>query len=175
MDKYYYLMSQLPYLNFGEEPSISERYFLDESAKWMSKKDYACLLQVNIRNYLLKDERSIISDFLRKYIEFEYTLRKELSNWRKSRKEGYEYKSIFFSSDFFKESNPLELEKKLLYLRWKFIEENTIENYYDLDAAIAYYLKLQILLRFFSFNKEKGKEKFQKISEVSFDKNSDLI
>jgi len=65
-----------------------------------------------------------------------------------------------------KEGNPLEIEKKLLLLRWNLIEEKQQEHHFDLEFLILYFLKLQILDRLSSFNKEKGQEIFQKISKV---------
>ena len=37
MDKYYFLIAELPTLFFGKEPAITVEYFLAEAEKWMNE------------------------------------------------------------------------------------------------------------------------------------------
>lgn len=164
MDKYYYFVTQLPHLAFGQELQITRRYFLEEARKWLSENDYQCMIQTNINEYSLQS--NISSKLLCNYIIFEYELRKELTFWRTEQKVGRDYKSIIFPSALVKEGNPLEVERNLMFFRWKYIDELETEHYFDLDAIIAYFLKLQILERLFSFDKEKGKAKFTELSSI---------
>ncbi len=170
MDKYYYFVAQLPHLTFNQEMQITRRYFLEEARKWLSENDYQCMIQVNINVYSLQPD--IHSKLLYNYIVFEYDLRKELTFWRTEQKVGREYKSIIFPPALVKEGNPLEVEKSLMFFRWKYIDELEIEHYFDLDIIIAYFLKLQILERLFSFDKEKGKAKFKELSSISEEENN---
>jgi len=62
--------------------------------------------------------------------------------------------------------NPLEIEKRLMRAQWDFLEEQEIGHFFDLDFLIIYYLKLQILERMFSFNKEKGQQNLEAYSLV---------
>lgn len=173
MDKYYYLVSQLPYLQFEQEQPITRRYFLEEARKWLNSDDYECLIQANINEF--SPLENIPSPVLYNYRNFEYRLRKELALWRKAQKEGHEYKSIMFPSSLVKEGDPLEVEKNLLYFRWQFIEEQETGHHFDLDAVVAYFLKLQISERFFVFDKERGREKFKELSTISNENNNSEV
>jgi hypothetical protein len=153
MDKHYYLISQLPMLFFGQKPTISVDRFLEESEKWLSRGEYNLLIRVNITDEVIyKHDPSC----LRKYKLSESRFRKELAEWRKSRKSGQEYKPAGFSLSLVKEGNPLEIEKKLLHMRWKRVEEIEWGHDFDLTFVICYYLKLQLLEKYFEFDKEKG-------------------
>ncbi|MBU2250847.1 MAG: DUF2764 domain-containing protein, partial [Candidatus Omnitrophica bacterium] len=61
-------------------------------------------------------------------------------------------------------SSPLEAERKLLLLRWNFIQEQESGHHFDLTWLILYFLKLQILERLFSFDKDKGLVLFDQLS-----------
>ena len=69
-----------------------------------------------------------------------------------------------------KEGNPLQVEMNLLHFRWKFIEEQEANHYFDLDAVITYYIKLQLLEKLFTFNKTEGQERFKALSSISEEK-----
>lgn len=173
MDKYYYFMAQMPYLQFAQEPKVTHRYFLEEARKWLTGNDYQYVIQANINEYSVR--KDIPSQVLLNYVRFEYDLRRELSLWRAAKKEGHEHKSIMFPASLIKEGNPLEVERNLLHFRWKYIEELEIDHHFDLDAIIAYFLKLQILERLFCFDKEKGKEKFRELSSISKEDNTSEV
>lgn len=163
MDKYYYFVAQLPFLEFGKPLSITREWFLTEAEKWLNKKDFQILHDVNINDFVVKNQDSKL---LKQYKRFEYNIRYELSKLRKARKKGEKYKISALFSKIISENNPLEIERKLLYLRWKFIEEIELGHYFDLEYVVSFYLKMQILERFFSFDKEKGKQKFESLSGV---------
>ncbi|RKY80721.1 hypothetical protein DRQ15_01760 [candidate division KSB1 bacterium] len=163
MDKYYYFVSQLPVLFFDQESYMSTEYFLQEAEKWLSAKDFRTLSAVDINDFSLDKK---CPQVLKQYKQFEFNLRNDLALWRKAQRMGQEYKPVNFPVSVIKEGNPLEIEKKLLLLRWNLIEEKQQEHHFDLEFLILYFLKLQILDRLSSFNKEKGQEIFQKISKV---------
>ena len=164
MDKYYYIVSQLPMLFFDKETFMTIEYFLQESAKWLSSKDYEVLSQVNINDISLKKMGPKV---WLQYSEVEYEFRNDLALWRKSLRVGQEYKPNSFPPSLVKEGNPLEVERRLLKRRWDFIEALEQDHHFDLEFIILYYLKLQILQRLFQFNKEKGMITFQDISRVT--------
>jgi hypothetical protein len=164
MDKYYYIVSQLPMLFFDKETSITIEYFLQESVKWLSSKDFMILSQVNISDISFDKKGPKV---WQQYREFEYEFRNELALWRKSLRVGQEYKPISFPLSLVKEGNPLNVEKRLLKRKWDFIKGMEQDHHFDLEFLILYHLKLQILQRLFLFNKEKGMETFQNISRVT--------
>ncbi len=164
MDKYYYTVAQLPALFFNRETSLSIECFLDEAQKWLSVKDYKVLSQIDINDATIEKKQHQV---IKKYKDFESRLRADTAMWRKARKLDQEYKPLNFSTSVLKEGNPLEIETKLMEIRWAYIEEIEQDHNFDLGILILYYLKLQILRRLFTFNKEIGLTKFQKLYEVN--------
>ncbi|MBN2483206.1 MAG: DUF2764 family protein [Candidatus Omnitrophica bacterium] len=164
MAEYYYFAAQLPLLQFKEKSFFSRGSFLDEARKWFSPRDLAAL------------EAADIDDFspspgdpgaLRNYKEFESTLREEVVRYRHAQKNQGDYKPQGDTAAIILEGDPLEKETNLLRVRWDFIEEFEQGHYFDLAFFIAYFLKLQIVERLETFNKEQGKEKFTQICEVT--------
>ncbi len=163
MDKYYYFVAQLPLLFFDKEPLLKIEYFLEEGEKWLSRRDLAILTKVDINDTTIcKDDPIVLKDYKRS----EKLLRIDLMEWRKAKKINQEYKTISFPVSTIKDGNPLQVEKNLMLLRWNFIEEKESDHHFDLDYIILYYLKLQLLRRIKSFDKEKGLEKFKQFTEI---------
>lgn len=163
MDKYYYLVAELPTLFFGKEPGISVEKFLEEAQNWMDGMDYQVLSQVDMNDF---DGKKKINRVYRDYTFFENKIRTDVALWREAQKRDQEYKPSNFPVSMIKEGNPLEIELRFMEMRWQFIDEMEREHHFDLGFLILYYLKLQILRRYFAFNKEHGMEKFQKLCEV---------
>ena len=55
MDKYYYFVSQLPFLTFGQESYIDRERFLDEARKWLSDKDFSMISNVSLNDFYPRD------------------------------------------------------------------------------------------------------------------------
>lgn len=163
MDKYYYLVSQLPVLFFDRENPINIDQFLEEAEKWLSSKDYARLTSVHLTGEIPQKVPSVFALFLETDREF----RRELALWRQSKREGWEYKPQSFPLSLVKEGNPLEVEKKLLKQSWVILEEQEKDHHFDLGILILYYLKLQILEKLAIFNEETGMKHFQEMSRVT--------
>lgn len=163
MDKYYYLVSQLPVLFFDRDNPMRLDTFLEEAAKWLSPKDYSVLTSVHLSGETPKKVPSVFAHFLETNREF----KRELALWRQSKREGWEYKPQSFPLSLVKEGNPLEVEKKLLKQSWMILDEQEKDHHFDLGILILYYLKLQILEKLAIFEEEKGMEHFQKMSRVT--------
>lgn len=159
MDKYYYFVSQLPLLIFGEKAYVGSENFLVEAQKWLSDKDLSAVLKVSINDFYTKGDDN---KTLKKYKDFERSLREEIASFRSKGNQ-----EIGFSNLNLREGTPLETEQRLLLLRWKFIEGLEEGHFFDLDILILYFLKLQVLERLLSFNKEKGIVRFDKLCEVA--------
>ena len=164
MDKYYYLVAQLPLLAYGKEIEISIEYFLIEAKKWMSAKDYSILMHADINEFAVRKRENHV---LAKYKIFESCLREDIASWRDAKKRDIDFKPSNFPVSVVKEGNPLEVELKLMELRWNYLKELEIDHDFDLGFLIIYYLKMQIIQRYLTFNKEKGLIKFQKLYEVN--------
>jgi hypothetical protein len=164
MDKYYYFVSQLPTLFFGKETDMSIKGFLAEAQKWVNEKDYDMLSSVNQAKH---SENKIRNRALKQYDDFESQMRFDIGLWRDALRRDLDYKPASFPVSMLKEGDPLEIEIRLMEKQWAFIDEMEREHHFDIGFLILYFLKLQILSRYFAFNKEVGLHKFQKLYEVS--------
>ncbi|HBY17700.1 MAG: Uncharacterized protein XD77_1308 [Marinimicrobia bacterium 46_47] len=160
MDKYYYLAAQLPLLKPDMDSPPSLRWFLDEARKWLSPRDYLKVASASIRHY---EKPPYGSKTSLQYADFEKKLRRELAGYRKARKEDHEYRLQGFSQNLVKEGNPLEIEKKLILERWAYLDELEFGHYSDVDFLVITALKIQLLERLMSFDKEKGMEIFESV------------
>ncbi len=166
MEKYVYFAAQLPLLFFDKETSFSTEEFLREGRKWLSDAD----LQILSAASLNKSQAEMIDPpVMREYKIYEHALRSELQQYRIARNKRQEYKPSLFPLSVLKEGNPLEVEKKLLRLRWQLIEELAFGHYADIEFLCLYYLRLQILDRLKKFDAEVGKEKFKTYTELAYE------
>jgi len=163
MDKYYYLIAQLPQISFDTGSLFSIRSFLEEAEKWMAARDYRLLRRLRFTEADHQIKGPHVWQEFRKY---ETVFRRELAVWREWRKQGQEYKSLVIPTAFLKEENPLEAEKKLLELRWQFLDDLEKDHHFDLSFLVIYFIKLQILERLSVFNKEEGKNRFLQATEA---------
>ena len=137
---------------------------MSEAEKWMSGGDYSLFCSTDINDF---EQKTSDLGILREYKKFEECLRGNLALLRQG--------SLGKSQELFAEEiksivsdkNPLDAENRLLELRWEFIETKEIGHNFDLELLILYYLKLQILERLFTFDKEKGVKVFDSLCEVA--------
>ena len=99
---------------------------------------------------------------------FELSLREDIKQARIIKRDSLDEKPPRQVRDIFLKANPLEMEKALLEKRWDFIEEIDLDYLFDLNALILYYMKLMILERLSSFNKEEGAHVFENSCEVGY-------
>jgi hypothetical protein len=57
----------------------------------------------------------------------------------------------------------MERERRLDMLRWEFISAKTIFHYFDIDAVLAYMLKLDMVIRWARLDKTAGEQLFRKL------------
>jgi len=164
MDKYYYLISQLPELQFGKSSYMTSERFLEEAGKWLPLRDRKRLENIDFSVY---EPESGDSDTVRLFKAFEEKFRKDLALWREARKKSRDYKPAMFPVSAVREGNPLEKEQSLLRLRWQFISTLEQGHHFDFDYIALYYMKLQIQDRLSLFEPEKGLERFQTLCKVS--------
>lgn len=150
-------------LDFGKDSFINCDSFLTEARKWMSDKDFKMLESVDINDFYQNKKDTAL---VRKYKHFEMSLREDLFFKRKPQELSGQHRIPEVLEPSILEGSPLEVEKKLLRLRWNFIEECAEEHYFDLGFFIFYFLKLQILQKLFIFDKEKGLGAFDRLCEV---------
>ena len=57
----------------------------------------------------------------------------------------------------------VEREKKIDMLKWFWLEENTFFNYFSIEKIFVFMMKLEMIERWVSLDKEKGNELFRKL------------
>lgn len=164
MAGYYYLGAQLPILFFEREPLISLEDFVAEAGKWLDGTDLRALDAAALDETDPAPGRPVV---LERVLEFERDLRGDIEAYRRSVKAGQDYKPVHFPASLVKEGNPLEVEKKLLRLRWDLLSELEVGHFFDIEFVLIYRLKLQILRRLFLFDKPRGVQAFQQLCEVT--------
>ena len=163
MEKYYYFVSELPALMFGQKSSVGCDYFLSEAAKWCTSRDYRLLSQLT----LTADSVEKGPVLLRGYQQFDIKVRQELAAFREAKQKGEDFSSGFLPDSILKEKNPLQREKNLMKYYWDFLDSRESGHYFDFEYLAIYYLKLLILRRLQeTFDKEKGIRVFEDVVSV---------
>ena len=137
--------------------------FLVEAEKWVAGRDYAVLSRVDMNH---TDPQAGDSGIFPRYQAVERSLRNELARWRRTRGTDQEYRPSGFLLSILREGTPLDVERRLLRWRWEFLEDEEQEHHFDLELLIIYFLKLQILRRLLTFDKEAGLKTFQNLCEA---------
>ncbi len=166
MGSYYYLVATLPLLRHDGDLPFSTDFFLERCKAQVSSRDYKTLASVLAG-------RKVSHPFVKKWQAFSLMVKKEL-NEQRSKKLGLSATS--YRNDGDKESriaevvrqalaneNALEAELALLALRWKYLDEISALHYFDVEALLAYAVKLQLLERKSLFTKEEGNAEFKRL------------
>ncbi|NQT23086.1 MAG: DUF2764 family protein [Candidatus Omnitrophica bacterium] len=164
-DKYYYLIASLPYLDFEKDTPITREEFLEESKKWLSAEDFRQLEDVDINDTEIKKDDP---DLIKGWKGFDLELREELARIRQARRNNLNEKIPPSFLEVFNKTTPLLMEKEIQKKRWFFIQELEFGHHFDIGALLVYYLKLQAKERLDSFDRDKGKEVFEEMCEVSY-------
>ena len=177
-----YLMSSLPYLAFentkeakeqilnllhryegSDQKSSSPIDILDnEAGKFLSPKSFEDFQKIDLNSihhtFFHNHTSQVVSDFSKSMLQH----RKALSEWRNPDVEKKSNHADLVS--LLKDLNPLEREEYLLGHQWKILDDLASGHFADLDALIIYKLKLSILMRWWSFDAQKGYDKFIQIT-----------
>jgi len=150
----------------GEKVPISEDHFLQFTEDTMDGKDY----QILLGSRWGRTEPTGLP-FADRILSFEKELRLELAKARISKLQ-FDPPALPASDgrDALLEKvraalaldSPLDGERFLDHLRWSFLEEMGAGHFFDLEALVVYYLKLQLALRQEKFQEKLGQESFAK-------------
>jgi len=168
--EYYYFVSSLPMLSFEDEKiPIKREDFLSDCRRLLSTKDYTLMEKFFGQiDPLIKAG----NDVLDKWLEFEHNLKNEMVFYRCQRlkKDFLSYVRGSRSADPYlvdaiqgalKSSNLFSFEKMMDFVRWEFLEELSLQHYFDFEYLLIYSIKLQILERQAEFNSPRGKDIFE--------------
>ena len=176
MGSYYYLVSQLPYLIFGQPPPMSSYAFKDMAKLNLNGHDSGLLDMVEIDPQPHKEgdapsysepSPSCGSAFIDNWREWERTLRLNLAKQRavKTKRENANIaEAPFIPADAVQAAaravataeSPLEGEMLIDRARWNAIEAFQGIDYFSINSVFAYMLKLLLLERRELFQTETG-------------------
>ncbi len=164
-NRYYYLVSSLPHLEFGTKPVISKQAFFAECGKWLSQKDLN-LLQTADKDIL--ENTPAQPEVLKEWGRADKSLREDLSIAREAKKRSSSEKPPEFAASIFDKENPLLMETEFERKRWAMLDELEFGCYFDVNILVIYLLKLKILERLGMFNKDEGIKAFDNACEVAY-------
>lgn len=165
LNKYYYLISSLPFLKFEDTLAIKRDDFIFQCSKWLSDAQFKMLVDADVNETAITPSDA---EILKEYKRFDLLLREELATVRKARKKGAKEKIPALISSVYADEIPLEMERRLAKIKWDFLDEKEFGFHFDLNFLILYFLKLQILERLRVFNSEKGLQVFESLCEVNY-------
>jgi len=166
---YYYFGTTLTSLSFRGTAPASYASFLERSAVHLSKRDQAALVGASLAVPADgKDpEAARASRLLRNYYRWERALRNELARLRAGRlgtpaekhlRPGdVEWDALRAAQAAFQAESPLDGELAIERERWTLLDRLLAGHYFDLEALLAYGLKLQALERMARFETERGR------------------
>lgn len=178
-------MSSLPRLSFhnsGEVRrrvlSVLEKYaaggvrdpvdLLDEEArKFLPVRAYENFRRIRLDRIYEPSFRAGYCRLVVAFSRYDAWIRQEIARLRRARKDRRNDDLTPPASALITAGNPLQEELQLMRLRWDKLEELCVGHYADLDALAAYKLKLMILLRWWSFETERGFELFRQLTKAS--------
>lgn len=171
MSEFYYLISSLPMLRFGEKPPVVMDEFMNSCEEWISQKQVERLRKLSITP---TDDSSDTNATINDWNTWETCLRNRIARQRGGtlKKDPAPYlrdESDWFSEidrgvqEAFTAQNPKERERILNQLRWKKLEDAESGHIFDFDQLCVYKLKLMINEKMALENKEEGAENFNKI------------
>ena len=165
---YYYLLSALPYLRVGSEPSLSSSEFLAQCAAQMPHHEFTKIAEVNLIPRIAA--ASVVES---KWNEHEIYLRNILVKIRAAQHhhEANHYlrpESAAFGNvesiirDAYNRDS-LQLEEQLDRLRWRFLDDLSIHHEFDFTAVFIYLIKLLLLEKRIGFDAQLGQQKLYAI------------
>lgn len=163
MNGYYYLMTSLPTLSYKEGGKVpfTKETFIKRIDGFVPKKD-----KKSIEDLL--NGKSINAPFMKQYNEMCSSIQRAVLHYRALRLGKNDSKYILKtpeSSDVMKlarsaveAENPYESELKIFELYWKALDKLSAFHFADFLSLSVYALKLRLLFRKTSFDKQKGRQ-----------------
>ncbi len=120
--------------------------------------------KINLKNIHEEIFQKNKSNVLSNFSKFNFELKKELIA-RRTSKNGSKKKTAKNNLEkIIADGTPLEKEIQIMKYQWQKLEDFSAGHFSDLEAVFAYKIKLLILLRWWSFDAEKGFAKFTKMT-----------
>ncbi len=166
MASYYYLVATLPLLRYEGSSPFDTVSFLEQCRSQVSDRDYQTIASA-------LSGRHSSHPFLKKWQQFASMVKRELNDQRskklglsvpKYRNDGEkEFRISEAVRQALSNENALDAELSLLSLKWNYLDEAVALHYFDVEALLAYAVKLQLLERKGLFTKEEGNVEFKRL------------
>lgn len=137
----------------------------DEADKFLTPAAGRLLRQIELNSIHQTAFRQSGNGVLSAFSNYAFSLREAVRQLRMARRKDAGQISSQKQPLPITPGTPLEEEIQLLKLQWNKLEELSIGHYADLSAMIVYKLKLMILLRWWSFDMDKGFETFTRLTK----------
>ncbi|MDR1867439.1 MAG: DUF2764 family protein [Treponema sp.] len=165
---YYYLISQLPALIYGQTVPLTSKSFVELCKTNLSPKDFQAL------NVCVLNPPPSSIQFIEQWHTWERSLRLNIARYRASKikREGpleapeYPASAVNTAKTAVTIESPLEAELFLDEARWRTIEELQGITYFSINTVYAYLLKLLLMERRACFIQEEGFEEYKKLYTV---------
>jgi len=167
LKNHYYTLAALETIRLGEKLPISEEYFLQFAEDTIDAKSYQILQK---SRWGLTEPTGF--SFADRILSWEKELRLELAKARilklpfdtplNLQGSDGSYNLLEQVRTVMALDSPLDAERYLDQLRWNFLEEIGARHYFDLEALVVYYLKLQLALRREKLKEEPGRDSFER-------------
>ena len=149
MSNMVYLMSSLPSLTFGQVPPISIDEFTRDAKSQLSARHFKRLQSVDIQlmNAMeggLKNVTSLLND-----VQHDLTEIRDAKTQKRQPKLERMPKTVTTG-------NPLVREEQIMQWQWEELDSIEAGKTFTFTEVVVYKLKLQIISRLHSFDKEKG-------------------
>jgi hypothetical protein len=179
-----YLMSSLPNLSFQDTAEAKEQVLSllhkyegnaaeaskpieileSEAQKYLPASKFAAFQKLRLNNIHAEEFRHHKSKVLAAFSTFNFELKDAIRKWRITQKDEKNKAVNRKVEQLIGEGTPLEKEIRIMKHQWDKLEELSIGHFADFDALAIYKMKLMILLRWWSFNAEKGMAHFTQLT-----------
>ncbi|WP_430815474.1 DUF2764 family protein [Carboxylicivirga sp. RSCT41] len=153
MSNLVYLMCSLPSLKFGQVPPITMEEFTDDAKSQLSAKHFKKLEPVDI--YQATDSEGKVS--LKSIAVMLDEMKEDMAELRAAKAQR-RTPSLGRLPITVVHANPLEREKLIMRWQWEELDTIVAGESFTLTEVMVYKLRLQILNRLNSFDKERGSE-----------------
>jgi hypothetical protein len=161
--QYYYLVSSLPALVFGQKPPVKFSQVTTYCQTYLDPNDFIILEKIISRDA----DVARLSRFYHEWILWDQGLTKEIAAFRaykmNSKENGQPFAlpgrhSIYIGllGQLFSAAHPFQAEMMLAEARWKHLDEMEFSCYFDFEKIVSFVLKLQIMERIELFNQIEG-------------------
>jgi hypothetical protein len=162
--QYYYLVSSLPVLSIGGEKRTGKEQFLDECSRWLTAGDMRIIMSADRE----KDGARDAGSALQKELDLkDFRLRKTLASIRKELKKGEKPRIPDELKPVMNAPDPLKKEIELARVRWAYLDREQALHFFDVNWLTIYFIKVQILERLDSFDKDRGEAVFYELCDVA--------